>query len=53
MLVLIIQTKKWINTRDEEAAKRLEELNNRVTETQNLFRQEVSTILSNLKQLVK
>ncbi len=53
IIVLIVQAKNWMQAKDEEKKQRIEELTRRIDETQELFRKEVSEILTNFKQLLK
>ena len=53
IIVLIVQAKNWMQAKDEERKQSLKELTRRIDETQDLFRKEISEILTNFKQLLK
>lgn len=51
--VLIIHNRNFVRKRDEANQKRYEELSEQITETQKLFRKEITTILDNFKRMIK
>lgn len=53
ILILAWSVKKWAYQREEINQKRFDDLNKRIDETQNLFKNEVAEILNNFQKLLK
>jgi sensor domain CHASE-containing protein len=53
IMVIAFNIKTWVTRREVENQQRFDELTKRIDETQSLFRNQVTNILDNFKNLIK
>jgi len=53
VLLLAFNVKRWAEVKEDENKKRFDELKARIDETQNLFKNQVTELITNFKNLLK